>query len=228
MSEDMFENEHTSETTDTMTNAGNQAPYNPTQNQPNGYNPYQNGNQVTYQADNGGYNNENSYNNGNVYQNANAYNNVNGNPNANAYNNTNAYQNMGATGADETWKQQYLNPQQPKKEGGNGFGIAALVLGIISLILFCTCINLPLAVLAIVFAIVQMVKGGSGKGMAIGGLITAIASIVCFVVFYVLISIGAIDASSDLYYDTPYEDFEDDMDDFFDNLDYSYSVDDAI
>ena len=38
-----------------------------------------------------------------------------------------------------------------EQEPGVGFGIASLVLGIISLLLFCTCINIPLAILAIVF-----------------------------------------------------------------------------
>ena len=196
MSEEMFEKEHISGETDTMTNAGNQAAHNQTPDQQNGYNAYQNGSQMNYQADNMGYNNGNTY------------------------------QNMGNSGTDDAWKQQYLNPQtQQKKEQSNGFGIAALVLGIISLILFCTCINIPLAILAIVFAIIQLVKGaksGAGKGMAIGGLITGIASLVCFVVFYVLISIGIIDAGSDYYYDIPYEDFQDDVDDFFNDLDYSY------
>ncbi|MEE1248617.1 MAG: hypothetical protein UHU19_05250 [Lachnospiraceae bacterium] len=178
--------------------------------------------QTMYQQAQNQTNDYNTYQNGN-YQSDNM-----------GYNNGNAYQNMGSSGMNnEAWKQQYINPQQQKKEGGNGFGIAALILGIISLILFCTCINIPLAILAIIFAIVQMVKGGksgAGKGMAIAGLITGIASLVCFIVFYVMIAVGIVDAGSDFYYDTPYEyfeeDFEDDIDDFFDDL--SYSVGDAI
>ena len=200
MSEETYENEQISEANDTMTNMSDQTMYGQTQNQTNDYNTYQNGSQTNYQSDNMGYNNEN------------------------------VYQNMGNSGMNnEAWKQQYINPQPQKKEGGNGFGIAALILGIISLVLFCTCINIPRAVLAIIFAIVQLVKSGkngAGKGMAIAGLITGIASLVCFVVFYVMIAVGIADDGGDFYYNTPYEEFEDDIDDFFDDL--SYSTGDAL
>ena len=69
-------------------------------------------------------------------------------------------------------------------------------------------------------------KNGAGKGMAIAGLITGIASLVCFVVFYVMIAVGIADDGGDFYYNTPYEEFEDDIDDFFDDL--SYSTGDAL
>lgn len=112
----------------------------------------------------------------------------------------------------------YTPGYEKKPEGGIGFGIAALILGILSLLTFCTmCINIPLAVLAIIFAIVQLVKG-SGKGLAIGGLITAIFSILACIVFYIVIGVNAArletsDRYNDLYnsiYDDYYDYYYDD------------------
>lgn len=81
-------------------------------------------------------------------------------------------------------------PQQEKPEGSIGFGVASLVLGIIALITFCTfCLNVPCAILAIIFGIIQLVRG-NGKGLAIGGLITAGVSIIAMIVFWVVIGVG--------------------------------------
>ena len=71
--------------------------------------------------------------------------------------------------------------------GGNGFGIAALVLGIISLVFFCSCFTVITAPLAIIFGIVQLVKSKTaGKGLAIAGLITGIISLIAFIAFWSL------------------------------------------
>ncbi|MCR4674026.1 MAG: DUF4190 domain-containing protein [Lachnospiraceae bacterium] len=68
-----------------------------------------------------------------------------------------------------------------------GFGIASLVLGIISLVFFCSCINVITGVLAIIFGIIQIAKGkGMGKGMAIAGIITAVISIIMCFVFWAI------------------------------------------
>lgn len=48
--------------------------------------------------------------------------------------------------------------QEPIKSESIGFGIASLVLGILSLLLFCTCINWLTGILAIIFGIIQIVK----------------------------------------------------------------------
>lgn len=125
------------------------------------------------------------------------------------------YQNPGTD--QNVWQQQYVNPQGQPKEPGKGFAIASMILGIVSLVLFCTCINLPLAIAAIILAIVQFVKNGK-NGMAITGLITGIASIVLFIVFFVLIFFGVINDSLYHGYDLPYdweEEFDGDFD--FDN-----------
>lgn len=117
------------------------------------------------------------------------------------------------------WQQQYTNPQaqQQKQEPGKGFAIASMILGIVSLVLFCTCINVPLAIAAIILAIVQFVKNGK-NGMAIAGMITGILSIVLCIVFWVLISVNAIDESITNGYSFPEyweEEFQSDFDDSF-------------
>lgn len=76
--------------------------------------------------------------------------------------------------------QQYGNHpyygQASQKKDGAGFGIASLVLGVLSIFLFACCVNYITAILAIVFGILQLVKSDS-KGMAIAGIITASLSI---------------------------------------------------
>lgn len=83
---------------------------------------------------------------------------------------------------------------QPAPKQGNGFGVTALVLGIIALVLgFIPGINLlafVLAPLAIIFAIVGLIvsgKRGAGKGTSISGLVTGILSLVVTIGMYVLV-----------------------------------------
>ena len=73
--------------------------------------------------------------------------------------------------------QQAYYGQTQAKGTGTGFGIASLALGILSVFTFACCINYILAVLAIIFGFEQMVKNEK-KGLAIGGIITAVISIV--------------------------------------------------
>ena len=86
-------------------------------NQDNGYNSNSNG---TYNPNNGNYSQGNGYNpnNGNYYQ-GNGY-----NPNNGGYNNPYMAPNQGSP---------YGQPQKPEK--GCGFGIAALIIGILSMTL---------------------------------------------------------------------------------------------
>ena len=108
------------------------------------------------------------------------------------YNTTN--QNAGDSGQNpygEPRDNPYGNPQEPRynatgKKIGLGFGIASLVLGIVSLLCFCTCINIIMAILAIIFGVIQIISYES-KGMAIGGIVTATISIILFVVCYGLL-----------------------------------------
>ena len=101
------------------------------------------------------------------------------------------------------------------KSESEGFGIASLVLGIITVLLFCTCIS---CILAIIFGIIQLVKGNK-KGMAIVGLITGGIGFIASVILYILIfftSLGSYSNYDDIYnhiYDDIYDDIENSMDD---------------
>lgn len=91
----------------------------------------------------------------------------------------------------------YGQPYQPRmatKSDTTGFGIASLVLGIISIFTVFCCINYILAIIAIVFGIVQIVKS-SRKGLAIGGIVTAVISIVGATLFWVLVGSAGIDGT---------------------------------
>ena len=70
-------------------------------------------------------------------------------------------------------------PQQPQ-QGGKGFGIASMVLGIISLLISCCIPWVPFfcALLAVIFAAVSLAKKKPGKGMAIAGLVCGIISLI--------------------------------------------------
>lgn len=72
------------------------------------------------------------------------------------------------------------------KKTGLGFGIASLVLGIISLLCFCTLVNVVPAILAIIFGIIQ-IASYEKKGMAIGGIATAVVSLVLLAISYTLL-----------------------------------------
>lgn len=115
-----------------------------------------------------------------------------------------------------SYGQQYYNPyQQPGsgKKQGQGFGIASLVLGIISLVLFCTCINFFLGLLALIFGIIQIVRYEK-KGLAIGGIVTSAISFVLFFVCWAMLmtSDDFLDTlQQDLYqYDEIYDELQED------------------
>ena len=104
------------------------------------------------------------------------------------------------------------------KSESEGFGIASLVLGIITALLFCTCISWITGILAIIFGIIQLVKGNE-KGMAIVGLITGGIGFAASIILYILIfftSLGSYSNYDDIYnhiYDDIYDDIENSMDD---------------
>ena len=64
-----------------------------------------------------------------------------------------------------------------------------MILGIISLAMFCTCLNIPIAAAAVVFGILQLMKGfrRPGSGPAIAGLITAGLSVLAFLATVLLL-----------------------------------------
>lgn len=82
------------------------------------------------------------------------------------------------------------------EEPSNGLAIASLVLGIISIPLFCfPFISIPCAIAGIVLGIVakvQINKGAaSGSGMAVGGIVCGAAGIVVMIIMTILFFIGA-------------------------------------
>ena len=111
----------------------------------------------------------------------NPYGNPYGDPYENPYGNNQGYQYNPYGGA----------PREPQrgphgKKMNVGLGIASLVIGIISLMCFCTGLNVILAILAIVFGIVQLATCES-KGLAIGGIVMAAISIVLTAITYGLL-----------------------------------------
>lgn len=71
---------------------------------------------------------------------------------------------------------------------GTGFAVTSMILGILAVLLsFVPFLNIglwPLAILAIVFSGIALAKKYPGRGMAITGLVTALASIVVFFLMY--------------------------------------------
>lgn len=88
------------------------------------------------------------------------------------------------------YNQQYIPPQQ--QDPTPGFSIAALVTGILALLLAC-CLNkwdLIFALPAIVFGILGLKKEPNGKGMAIAGIVLgAIALIIIIVIIIIAVAI---------------------------------------
>lgn len=71
-----------------------------------------------------------------------------------------------------------------------GFGLASLILGAASVLLFSTCINFLLIVLSAVFGIIQLAVYRK-KGMAVAGLLSSAVSLVLGIIFWtVMISSG--------------------------------------
>lgn len=112
----------------------------------------------------------------------------------------------------------YGQPNGNNKSESEGFGIASLILGIITVLLFCTCISWITGILAIIFGILQLVKGNK-KGMAVVGLITGGIGLVASIILYILIfftGLGSYSSYNDIYdhiYDDIYDDIENSMDD---------------
>lgn len=86
----------------------------------------------------------------------------------------------------------YSQPQyMPRADKTNtfGLGIASMVMGIISLVIFCSCCNVVLAVLAVIFGFVQIFtkKNKRGTVFAWVGVGTGLAAIICTIIFWALL-----------------------------------------
>lgn len=101
-------------------------------------------------------------------------------------------------------------PYQQNSQPGNGFGIASMILGILSLVLFCTCLNIPLAILSVIFAIVHLNRRVGSGGFAVAGIITSVVSVILTIITIVLLYVVGINTSTWDYSTTlPFEQFID-------------------
>lgn len=125
----------------------------------------------------------------------------------------NPYQNQGYGGQQGNSYQQYNSQYYgtaSQKGDGIGFGITSLVLGVLSIFLFACCVNYILAVLAIVFGIIQLVKNNQ-KGLAIAGIITASISIIVGTIFWVYAVDNIENGNIPRYYNNQDDDFFEDF-----------------
>ena len=107
----------------------------------------------------------------------------------------------------------YHSSSQP---GGNGFGIASMVLGILALVFFCGCINIPLAIISIIFAIIHINRKTGSIGFAIAGMVTSVISVILTVIMIAAFLLYGFGTTSWMYSETmPFEYFMD-GDDYFD------------
>ena len=74
---------------------------------------------------------------------------------------------------------------EENKEESKGMSIAALILGIVSLVMLCIWyISIPCSILAIIFGILGRKKGGKGMGTA--GLVLGIITVAFLIMIYIL------------------------------------------
>ena len=124
----------------------------------------------------------------NYNQNQNNYGQTDYSQNPNNYGQPNYNQNPNYN--QQPYGQPYLG--MATKSDSTGFGIASLVLGIISIFTVFCCINYILAIISIVLGIVQIVKSKQ-KGLAIGGIVTSVISIIGSILFWVFVGTVGVD-----------------------------------
>lgn len=71
--------------------------------------------------------------------------------------------------------------------GKKGLAVASLVLGILAFITCCAFINMPLAIISIVLAVISLIKKHGGKGLSIAGLV--LSGISLLVSLYMLVTV---------------------------------------
>ena len=117
--------------------------------------------------------------------------------------------------------------QEPEKDR-KGFAIAAMVLGLVSIVLFCLWfVSIPCGILAIIFGILSF--SSSKKAMAITGFITGgIGIFISFIIFVFLFSFGFIagiaNGLSEIAYDEIYNETYDNIydDTYYDSSFFDY------
>ena len=102
-------------------------------------------------------------------------------------------------GSQNQTTQNYQDPYQntPPEEPA-GMAIASLVLGIVSIVLSCTYINIVTGIIAIVLGAIHLAKHRSRRGMAIAGIVLSIISIVVLIII-VAIGLAVLGSNPGLY-----------------------------
>lgn len=78
---------------------------------------------------------------------------------------------------------QNMNFNGSQDQGGAGFSIASMVLGILSLVLCCIpYLPTVLGIIGIVLAVISLRKQAPGKGMAIAGLVCSLITVALFLI----------------------------------------------
>lgn len=111
-------------------------------------------------------------------ENENLNNNVNSN---NVNNNVNNYDPQGRM----PQQSQYVYVQQQEHKESVGLAVASMVLGIISLVLFCIIyVSIPCATIGGILGAISLSTKKGGKGMAIAGLVCSLITIVIVALAY--------------------------------------------
>lgn len=113
------------------------------------------------------------------------------------------------TGQPGAWQSGPAGQQPPPQRTGNGIAVAALVCGVIALIVswvpFVNVVAILLGIAAIVCGIAGIRRagrhGGSGRGMAIGGLVTGALGLL----FALFVLVGIIAALNDPAFREPFQ-----------------------
>lgn len=90
---------------------------------------------------------------------------------------------------------QQFYPQAEKPESTNGFAVASMVVGIVSIVSSCFCGGVVIGLVAIILGIVGMVqsnKTGANKGFAIAGIICGAAGFAISLAILILAAVGGI------------------------------------
>ena len=91
----------------------------------------------------------------------------------------------------------------PPREWRNGFGVTALVVGIVSVLFLCTLIPVPLGIVAVIFGVLGLGRARRGeadnRGMAIAGLVMGGVATAVVVAILVMIFLFAVSVSDITY-----------------------------
>jgi hypothetical protein len=105
------------------------------------------------------------------------------------------------------------------KTGSKGFGIAAMILGIVGIvgswIPILNWFSLVLGILAIIFGIIAVVKG-KGKGQGVAGVILGGATVVIFLIINVILA-AALTSTVDTVNKTNWTDYQTQYQDLIEN-----------